>query len=135
MLFGLFDSEKRAQRNLDFHTERVCKLLRDAHEHFERADSYLCGEGFGDRFWKIQSAQGATKRAISALKEAAWNIQKATQYCSGDSRKLQSLSEAVALYRGKNGNDLFASDEIAQGWDKAVTHWYQEIDSVIGVKQ
>lgn len=125
----LFNSQEKAERNYIFHRERAKKLLQIAVDHFRAADTYITGSG--DLAVKIQSAQKSEKRAISSLKEAIYNVEKAKEYCMDNSHRLQELREAINAYRAWKGKDLFLSNDIAYDWDRAVSQWYQEVDILI----
>lgn len=136
MIINLFNSQKKAERNFIFHKERAKKLLQTSVVLFRSADTYITnGAGSDGLALKIQSAQKSEKRAISALREAIYNVEKAKEYCMDNSRRLQELRVSIDAYRAWKGKDLFLSNDIAYDWDRALSQWYREVDILIGHEQ
>ncbi|MDF7801792.1 DnaJ domain-containing protein [Pontiellaceae bacterium B1224] len=116
------------RENVEFHTKRISKLMSVAFQHFSRADDYARGGGFGGKTFKARSVQGAVNRGCSSLKEAFFNAEEAIKYCQGNEMELDRLCVAVGEYRDVAGYATFASFQVADVWDRAISKWYNELD-------
>lgn len=128
---GFFSSFKDSDYNFNFHKDRTEKLLAKAQDRFNRADKYLCGEGFGDDLTKHLSAQGAIGKAYSILKEAIFNADKAIKYSSGDQEKNIQIKAVVNAFSSISGVEIFIDPSVIEAWDKAMSQWVKEFNQLL----
>jgi uncharacterized protein YjbJ (UPF0337 family) len=128
-MFGLF--KKDFDQDFEFHKGRMEKLLAKAQKRFERADNYLCGEGFGGQMVQKKSANGAVGKAQSALKEAIFNAQDAVKYSRGDHDKKLQIKSAADNFSLSQGKDIFLNQSIIDIWDQSIKRWTNELDGLL----
>lgn len=130
IMFGIF-FKKNSDQNFIFHKDRMEKLLEKALNNFIRSDKYLNNEGFGGDSIKISSAQGATGKAHSALKEAIWNVQEAIKYSKNDYEKISQIKNLVTVFTTMKGEKIFLHPSIVKEWDAAMKQWSGEFNQLL----
>ena len=131
MQMGFFSRYKDSNYNFDFHKERTKTLLTKAQDRFNRADKYLCGEGFGDDLTKRLSAKGAIGKAHSILKEAIFNAHEAIKYGHGNQEKRMQIQAVVNAFASISGVEMFVHPSIIEAWDEAMSRWVKEFNQLL----
>lgn len=127
---GFFSAFKDPNKNFNFHKDRTRSLLTKAQDRFNRADQYLCGEGFGGDSTKRSSAQGAIRKAHSILKEAIFNARDAIKYGRGNQEKNMQIKDIVNDFASISGVEIFTHPSIIEEWDKAMSQWVEEFNLI-----
>lgn len=127
-MFNIF--KKDPNKNFNFHIDRTKKLLTKAQERFDRADGYLCGEGFGNDPMKQASAQGALGKAHNILKEAIFNASEAIKYSNGNQEKNTQLKIVVNNFSSIKVEKTFVHPSINEAWDRAMRQWMDEFNQI-----
>ena len=123
--------KKNPKEHFNFHLDRTNKLLTKAQDRFDRADGYLCGEGFGNNSMKQASAQGALGKAHNILKEAIFNASEAIKYSNGDQEKNNQLKIIVSNFSSIKTEETFVHPSINEAWNKAMKQWVGEFNQLL----